>query len=390
LSGATARTLPLLIAASFAAGSGMRIFDPILPVVAADFGVTVAQMAPVLAGFMLAYGLGQIVIGPLGDRLGKLRVLLASLFLYAVALAASSAATGLWPMAGLRFASGAAAGAVFPLAMAWIGDTVAYAERQATIGKLLTGMVFAQLLAAPVTGIVAEAFGWRAAFLLLAAVSALVGLVLLVRLGRALAPPERGTASGLGLAAYARIWRDAAARRLLTATYVDGFVLFGGGFPFVGAYLIQEFGLSPARAGLITAAFSAGAFLYTRQAKRFLSLLGERGLVLTGGLALAAGYLGLALAPGWWAVLVLMAAFGLSFFLYHGVLQARATEVVPEARGTAVGAFAMALFLGQFSGSLVMAQVLAALGYRGTFAVAAAIMLGLALWTRWALFRRAA
>jgi predicted MFS family arabinose efflux permease len=251
-------------------------------------------------------------------------------------------------------------------------------------------MVFAQLLAAPVTGIVAEAFGWRAAFLLLAAVSALVGLVLLVRLGRALAPPERGAASGLGLAAYARIWRDAAARRLLTATYVDGFVLFGGGFPFVGAYLIQEFGLSPARAGLITASFAAGSFLYTRQAKRFLSLLGERGLVLSGGLALAAGYLGLALAPGWWAVLVLMALFGLTFFLYHGVLQARATEVVPEARGTAVGAFAMALFLGQFSGSLVMGQVLATLGYRGTFAVAAAIMLGLALWTRWALFRRAA
>lgn len=390
MSGATSRTLPLLIAATFAAGCGMRIFDPILPLVAADFGVTVAQMAPVLAGFMLAYGLGQLVIGPLGDALGKLRVLLAAMFLYALTLAASAAAPDLWSMVALRFASGAAAGAVFPLAMAWIGDSVAYAERQATIGRLLTGMVFAQLLAAPVTGIVTEAFGWRAAFLLLAGVSALTGLVLLLRLGRALAPPERRGAATPGLAAYARIWRDRAARRLLTATWIDGFVLFGGGFPFVGAYLIQEFGLSPARAGLITAAFSAGAFLYTRQARRFLALLGERGLVLTGGLLLACGYLGLALAPGWWVVLGLMASFGLSFFLFHGVLQARATEVVPEARGTAVGAFAMALFVGQFCGSLVMAQVLAALGYRGTFAVGAALMLGLTLWARWALFRRPA
>jgi predicted MFS family arabinose efflux permease len=390
LSGTTARTLPLLIAASFAAGCGMRIFDPILPLVATDFGVSVARMAPVLAGFMLGYGLGQIVIGPLGDRLGKLRVLLAAMFVYALALAASAAAPGLWPMAALRFASGAAAGAVFPLAMAWIGDTVAYAERQATIGKLLTGMVFAQLLAAPVTGVVTEAFGWRAAFLVLAVVSALTGLVLLLRLGRALAPPERSSAGGFGLGAYARILRDAAARRLLIATYVDGFVLFGGGFPFVGAYLIQEFGLSPARAGLIMAAFSAGAFLYTRQAKRFLAWCGERGLILIGGLMLAGGYLGLALAPGWWLVLLLMASFGLSFFLFHGVLQARATEVAPEARGTAVGAFALALFVGQFCGSLVMAQVLAALGYRGTFGVGAALMLGLVLWTRWALFRRPA
>jgi MFS family permease len=108
LSGGTSRTLPLLIAASFAAGCGMRIFDPILPIVAADFGVTVAQMAPVLAGFMLGYGGGQIVIGPLGDRLGKLRVLLAAVFLYAIALAASATAGGLWSMAALRLASGVA------------------------------------------------------------------------------------------------------------------------------------------------------------------------------------------------------------------------------------------------------------------------------------------
>jgi predicted MFS family arabinose efflux permease len=166
-------------------------------------------------------------------------------------------------------------------------------------------------------------------------------------------------------------------------------VLFGGGFPFVGAYLIQEFGLSPARAGLITASFALGSFLYTRQARRFLAVLGERGLVLAGGVLLAAGLAGLALAPGWWAVLALMSLFGLTFFLFHGVLQARSTEVLPDARATAVGAFAMALFVGQFSGSLAMGQVLAALGYRGTFAVAAAIMLGLALWTRWALFRPA-
>lgn len=382
------RTLPLLVAASFAAGWGMRIFDPILPVVAADFGVTVAQMAPVLAGFMLAYGGGQLVIGPLGDRLGKLRVLLAAVFLYALAVAASAAAQGLWSMVALRFASGLAAGALFPLAMAWIGDSVAYAERQATIGRLLTGVVLAQLLAAPVTGIVTEAFGWRAAFLLLASVSALTGAVLGWRLGPALAAPAPGGNSGLGLGAYARLWRDGAARRMLIATYLDGFALFGGAFPFVGAYLIQEFHLTPARAGLVTASFSIGAFLYTRGARRFLALLGEQGLILTGGLLLAGGLAGLALAPGWWAVLVLMSLFGLTFFLFHGVLQARATEALPEARGTAVGAFAMALFVGQFCGSLVMGQVLAALGYRGTFAVAAAVMLGLALWARRALFPR--
>ena len=50
--------LPLLAAAGFAAGGGMRLMDPLLPLLAADFGVGVAALAPVVAGFSLAYGAG--------------------------------------------------------------------------------------------------------------------------------------------------------------------------------------------------------------------------------------------------------------------------------------------------------------------------------------------
>jgi predicted MFS family arabinose efflux permease len=73
---------------------------------------------------------------------------------------------------------------------------------------------------------------------------------------------------------------------------------------------------------------------------------------------------------------------GLAFYMFHGVLQVRATEALPEARGTAVGAFALALFLGQGAGSLVFGLGLAAVGYRGAFAVAGAGVLALALWAR--------
>ena len=90
----------------------------------------------------------------------------------------------------------------------------------------------------------------------------------------------------------------------------------------------------------------------------------------------------LALAPAWPVVAAAQVVLGLAFYMFHGVLQTLATEALPEARGTAVGGFALALFLGQSAGSLAFGLALPALGYRGAFLAAACGVLALALWTR--------
>ncbi len=353
----------------------MRLMDPLLPLLAADFGVGVAAIAPVVAGFSLAYGAGQLVTGPLGDRFGKVWVAAIALVMYGVGLAVSAAAWDLTSMVVLRTATGLVAGAVIPLAIAWIGDAVPYEDRQATIGRFLTGMVMAQLLVGPLSGVVAEVAGWRASFLVLAALALVVGALMLRR-----AVPERGAVRGLGLSQYGVLLRAASGRRLMGAAALDGAVLFGGAFPFIGAFLIESFGLSPGRAGIVVAGFGIGAFIYTRTAKRLVAWLGERGLVGGGGALLAAALGGLALAPAWWAVALLQVPLGMAFYMFHGVLQARATEALPESRATAVSAFAMALFLGQSVGALAFGAVLHAGGYAAVFGVAAAATAGLAAW----------
>jgi uncharacterized protein (TIGR03382 family) len=55
--------------------ASIRIADPMLPALAAEFGGEPPQAAPVIMAFTIAYGVMQLVWGPLGDRLGKLRVL---------------------------------------------------------------------------------------------------------------------------------------------------------------------------------------------------------------------------------------------------------------------------------------------------------------------------
>nr|WP_272874851.1 MFS transporter [Roseomonas marmotae] len=374
--------------AAFASGCGMRLLDPLLPTVAGDLMVTVADAAIVISAFALPYGLCQVVLGPLGDRFGKLRVLVTGLLLYGLATAVCASAASLGQLVVLRAIAGGLAGAIVPLAMAWIGDNVPYADRQATLGRFLTGMVMAQLLTGPLAGVAGQALGWRAVFLLVGVQAVLTAAGIMAVLGRKLWRPEPSSAAGSGIARYLMLLRRPAGRRLLLASFFDGLLLFGGAFPFIGSYLIQVFHLEAWQAGLVVAVFGLGSFLYTRIARLLLARFGERRLLLTGGLVLAAGLAAVGLAPNWWVVAGLQAILGLAFFMFHGTLQARSTEALPEARATAVSAFAMALFLGQALGSICFGLVMARAGYTGAFLLAGLAMTVLALWTRAAVLTR--
>lgn len=258
--------IALLALAGFTTGSGMRVLDPLLPLLARDFGVGVGAATGVVAGFVLPYGLVQLAAGPLGDRLGKVRIATFALLLYGLGLLGSSLAGSLPALVALRAFCGGFAGAVIPLLMAHIADSVPYAERQATISRFLTGMVMAQLVAGPASGVLAEFAGWRFPFLVLGLVALAVGLLIAWRLGPALWRSPAGGGGGRGLRGYADLLARPAGRRLLGIAFGDGVLLFGGAFPFVGSFLVEGFGRNAAEAGLIVAGFGLGAFAYTRLA----------------------------------------------------------------------------------------------------------------------------
>ena len=108
--------------------------------------------------------------------------------------------------------------------------------------------------------------------------------------------------------------------------------------------------------------YGVGGLIYSLLARRWLALLGERGLALVGASLIAAGLLLLAWGPvAAWGVLGCFFA-GVGFYMLHNTLQVQATQMAPEARGTAVTLFACLLFLGQSLGVLVLgALVLGAL-----------------------------
>jgi predicted MFS family arabinose efflux permease len=376
--------LGLLGAAGFLSSAGARVIDPLLAVIASDFHVNVPAVSMLVAAFTLPYGLNQIVLGPVGDRYGKLRVMLAALLGYSIATAGCALASTLPALTLLRACAGASSAGLIPVCLAYIGDSVPYEQRQVTLSRFLTGVVIAQMMAGPVGGMFGEWVGWRGVFVLLSLSALTVALLLAFRL-RGL-PDRRHGGAAFNLACYRKLLGAGDARLLLLSTVAEG-ALLSGCFPFVAPYLNHSFGLSYFNVGLVLACFGIGAFGYTWGAAGLIRRLGEPGLMLLGAGLVAAGAFLAGIAPRWEVIVLVEIVLGLGYFMLHAVLQARATELLPNARATAVSAFVFMLFLGQSLGALGMGVLIARLGYRDAFLVDAAGIILLGLWLT-ALIRR--
>ena len=130
-----------LSVAAFGSGMSLRVMDAMLPRLAAEFSLNLGAAASVITVFAVAYGLAQLLFGPLGDRFGKYRVVA----LGCLACALTTLACALAPSFGLlllaRTLAGATAASIIPLSMAWIGDVIAYERRQPVLARFLIGQI---------------------------------------------------------------------------------------------------------------------------------------------------------------------------------------------------------------------------------------------------------
>jgi predicted MFS family arabinose efflux permease len=375
----TNRAVFLLSLAAFASAASLRATDTLLPQLAAEFSVTTGTAASVVTAFAISYGLLQAIYGPLGDRYGKYLMVCATTLASALGTFACAVAPTLDTLILARFAAGATVGALIPLSMAWIGDVVAYEQRQALIARFLLGQILGTAFGQSVAGVLAEQFGWRAIFVVLAVLYLVVGTLLLLELRSN--PITRRSANDpavtirAGLARMAGLLARSWVRSVVGIVFLEGMLMFGS-IAFIPVHLQHRFSLGPAAAGAMVSAYAVGGVLYAVSAKRFVAGLGEPGLAAGGGLVLAAGYLWLAFAPAAWASVPGILLIGVGFYMLHNTLQVNATQMAPAARGSAVSLFALCLFTGQSVGVWLAGKVVDAYGTAPVFVAAA---LGLAL-----------
>ncbi len=376
------RPVTLLSAAAFCSSATVRVTDPLLPKIAQEFGVTPGSASVIATTFLVAYSLCQVVYGPLGDRFGKYRMITGVTAVCAVVVTASAAAGSLAALAWLRLGAGAAAAAIVPLAMAYIGDIVPYGERQAVIARFLSGHILGLMFGQAAAGAVIQFVDWRGVFVLLGALYAGVALLLWIELRSPRVADTYGTArltAGSLVRQFAALTAIPRARLVLIAVFIEG-ALFFGSFNYVGAFIRQDFGVEYAMVGLLLACFGLGGLSYILSVKTVLGRLGEPGMTVAGGALFVACFVGLSLLPSWWYLAPAIGALGFAYYMYHNTLQTNATQMAPRTRGSAVSAFALCFFLGQGVGVEIFGFVVDHSGYAAAFTTTGAGLLALGIW----------
>ena len=388
--GSTTSAITLLALASFASQSMVRVSDSLLPQIATDFGVSVGSASIVVTAYALAHGSVQLIIGPVGDRFGKYACVTAAAAMSTVLVLMCGLAGSLSTLVAARLACGLSAGWIIPLALAFLGDVIPYERRQQVLGTFLSGQILGQLFGQAAGGVLGDLFGWRNVFFFLAALFAVATVALLIEFfrnpithaGHATATRSRGFVKD-----YATVLRSPWARAVIVMGFVEALFMFGA-FAFVGADLHLRFGISFAMVGIFVGAFAVGGLIYSLSVRGLVNRLGQIGLVTAGGVMLALAYLTIAFTPQAYIAPFAIMAIGLGYYMLHNTLQTNATQMTPQARGTAVAIFSSALYLGQTLGVAINGIVFDHFGSLPVFAIAAAGLLGLGLWFARALRQR--
>ncbi len=366
------RTFNIISFLIFASALSVRAIDPVVPQIAADLTISPTTAAMLAAGFA-AYGLAQPVLGPVADAFGKAKIMIVCLLLLAISSFLSAVVTSFWLLFVLRVVAGAACGGSFPVGMALISDFVPLAQRQVMIGRLLAATISGNLLGAAISGVVADFIHWRGMFVGLGCISLaamLLGIYGLRDLPRS--EPQPLDVRSV-LARNRAIFAIRAARICYGTVALEALFLFGI-FPYVAVLLAKGGEPRASIAGLVVAAFAVGGMVYSLSVKRLLVLLGQKQIMMAGGLFAALGLFIVATSPPWQVQAVAFALMGLGFYMLHASIQVYVTEFAPAARSSAVAFHTFSFFVGGGISPVLYGGGLDRLGPGMTLSIAAVAM----------------
>jgi DHA1 family bicyclomycin/chloramphenicol resistance-like MFS transporter len=229
---------------------------PALPELSRQLGATDAQAQATITGLLIGLGLGQLIIGPLSDSIGRRKPLLAGLVLHAGMSVLCALAPSIGLLTVTRTLQGLAGAAVAVVAMAVVRDLFSGIRAAQLLSRLVLVLGVAPILAPSLGSALLSLTSWRGIFVVLAAIA--LGLLALafVALPETLPVERRRPVSITGsLRAYGTLFRD----RLFVVMVLVAGLMFATLFAYISGapFVLQDlYGMTPQQFGL---AFSANA-----------------------------------------------------------------------------------------------------------------------------------
>ncbi len=326
------------------------LYLPALPALAEGFGASMAQAQYTLSALLLAFGVSQLIWGPLSDRFGRKPILLAGLSLYTLAAVGAAWADSIQLLITWRILQGLSMGAVVMCGRALVRDLYSPLDGARVMSKGLTGLGVLACLSAPLGGFLSGHFSVRATLLALAVFGALSLLVVTLRFEESM--PQKNLSALEPTSLVRNWWMILKNPVFLTYSALSSFsycVLFvflaSSSFVF-----IKIFGFSSAMYGLVMFGMSANYILGTVLCRWLLTRIGiTRTVALAGGFSLLGGtllgVLALAGVHSFWAVMLPFYVVAIGHGIHQPCGQTGAIVPFGKAAGTAsaVNGFLMML-----------------------------------------------
>jgi DHA1 family bicyclomycin/chloramphenicol resistance-like MFS transporter len=250
--------LSLLGSLSVVSPFAIDMYLPAFPELASEFGVPSTTIALTLSSYFIGLALGQVLYGPLLDRFGRKRPLVAGLSLFILASVGCTAAPDVDTLVAMRFIQGLGGCVAQVASVAMVRDFFPVKDSAKVLSLLFLFIAASPLLAPTVGSLVIVAFGWKAAFFALAGVVAAILALVYFLLPEGHTPdPDISLKPGPIVAEYLAIIRNA---RFATYAFAGAFS-FAGLFTYVAGspiIFMDGFGVSARAYSLIFAVLAVG------------------------------------------------------------------------------------------------------------------------------------
>ena len=367
------RLVRTLAAATFLVFFQAYMVAPLIPRLAAALRAPLETAGLVVPAYLIPYGVATLVYGPLADRIGRRRVMLASLAAFVVLVPLTATSRSATELVGWRVATGVGASGLVPLALALIGALYPYQERGRPLGWLFGAMAGGMATGSTLGAVLEPALGWRGVFLVVGALSLPVAALLvrdrhLLDVGHAAGAGRAARAGAPGRGASGTVRDLAAAYRALLAagrglrTYAFVFVnavFHSGVFTWLGLYFARRYGLGEVGIGLALLGYGVPGFLLGPVIGRAADRWGRRWLVPAGLAVSAAAALLLAAPLPLVAAALAVTVLSLGYDMTQPLLAGIVTALGGPRGGQAMGLNVFLLFTGFGIGSLAFGATIA-------------------------------
>ena len=347
------------------------LISPVLPAIAATFGVTESTAGLFVTLYALPGILLAPVIGSLADRIGRRYVLAGCLTVFGVTGTAIAFSSDFTVALGLRLAQGFAAGSLLSaLAMTMVGDRYTGRQHDSVMG-VTSAMLSLGTAAYPIIGGYLAGRAWNAPFLLYAIPIPIAAMVLL-----GLDDPETTTTSGgrAYIREAVRAVPTGRAAALYGVMFASFGLLFGGLYTALPFHLSTTFGLSSTTVGAITSGVLVVTALVSTQNGRIAAEISMRTALTTGFGLYAGGFAIVALANGLWLLSGGLLLFGVGSGLVTPTLFTGLSTLAPDhLRGGVMSLQTTTIGLSQAAGPVAFTLLAAHFGYQPTFFAASGV-----------------